>query len=214
MLNRSLVIPAFLFLFSLKIYPQKLTFNADVGYSHRFAITPDSISSSYAHHKKQLLKGSNYNFELNFYQEGYGLGFKVCSFSSSISSDSVKINDFGTGKLSDKILMNYYALQYTRLSQFKDTHFYYGYKGGIGLLYYYNDNISIEEKNKIKGKTWGVHGSIGIDYLLLKNVAFGVNINAILAVLNELNKNGYTEKLNQKENILRFDFNAGIRIYL
>lgn len=83
-----------------------------------------------------------------------------------------------------------------------------------GRLYIFDEVKFAGFPVKIEGVTIGLNSTIGLDFLIARDLAIGLNASYTVGSFSHASINGQrAQKLEEKEDIDRFDFNIGLKLY-
>jgi len=200
---------------------QKFRIGVNGGYSSRVARVDNSISPALVSHIKALKSGYQLGIDAGyFFSENIGVGFKYNNFSSQNQTDNLILTNNNTnqvsyGSLNTTSNINYASpVLYTRfISANKKTIFFSNFS--IGYTGYKEVNSGILNFTSTAGSV-GFGIDLGVDFMLNKNLALGLNAGYTNGNLNqfELDHGTYKEKLQlakgQFESLARLGVGVGL----
>lgn len=182
------------------------------GFSKHTAEISKEVSSSEREYVEDLLSGSNFSADVNYYfSESIGAGMKYLKFNSTtdvqtnaISSEPVDLNILFIGPGVSTRLLN--ASKKNALL----------FNISIGYIdYKFDGNAAL-----IKGKTAGLLYDLGYDIGISENISIGLQVSYLSGQLTqfEMVQGAYTETVELEkgnyESLHRLDFSVGLRLNL
>lgn len=193
-------------------------FSLDIGYGYRLSSSPNEYfitQTKNSDYLNKVKKGLNLNFSYDFRYKPYlDFGFKASSYNSySALSDSIGSKD--------DIYIFYIGptIRYNFEINPKNNIYV---RGTIGYMSFRNSLT--EELNTgsaitgvsktYRGNSLGMGLEIGYDYMINDFLSVGINSGIIGGEISNLKFGDKEFKLNQKENLYKFEINIGARIRL
>lgn len=198
---------------------QKFRINIEGGYSYRTAEVSGNVPADFKSYIEKLKSGYNIAANISyFFNEEYGVCLGYSRFMTSNSMDGVYIYDpawgdtYGPGIMEDDITISYFGIGMAGRKIFSDGNILLIGNFSLGITSYTNNSKLIDDSYKIEGSTFAYSGSLGLDFMLSRNWAFGFGISYLGGTLKDAKVNGVSVDLGE-ENLFRFDFNVGIKYY-
>ena len=66
---------------------------------------------------------------------------------------------------------------------------------------------------KIEGKNIGISGTIGLDFLITKDFAIGIDFSYLYGKITNIKVNGESVDIEEDESMNRWDFNIGLKLF-
>lgn len=83
----------------------------------------------------------------------------------------------------------------------------------LGRIHHHNEARIDYVSVLIKGNTFGISGLLGLDYLLNDNFSIGVDISTLTGKFSQYEINGQKMDLAEDDNVNRWNFNIGLRMF-
>lgn len=202
-------------------YNNRFRVNVDYGFSRRTAKLSESIPAELKDFINAQKTGTNISADFAYFVwKKYGIGIRYSRFSSSHFQDNVTLVDQETGQpvgpalLEEDVTISLVGPAFFSRGAYNDGNIIF-----IGSLMAGRLNIFDEVRFagfpvKIEGVTIGLNSTIGLDFLIARDLAIGLNASFTVGSFSHASINGQrAQKLEEKEDIDRFDFNIGLKLY-
>ncbi len=179
----------------------------------------EDASAFFSDYVDKLNSGWHFKAEANYFlRSGLGFGIVFDQYHTSGNNDNVifvdrQTNDTTIGPLSDKIKITYIGpqLTYHIKSGLKNTTFYVGGGAGVNL---YRDELERVDAFVAKGTAFGLHGSLGVDFLVDENIMVGFELSGHTGNLRDFTlagDDGVRDFTNEDNDISRISLSFGVR---
>jgi hypothetical protein len=202
------------------IFKHKIRLNADYGYSSRRAKISSDIPPVLKDYMNDLKSGTNYSADISYYiYNQNGIGLKYSKFSTSGFIDGITVSDpatgaiLGIGMVEDNISISFIGPAIFERRSIIPEKLLLISNLSLGQLSYFNDGILLTYPIKIEGKTIGFSGTIGLDFLITKDFAFGISFSYLYGEIRKIKVNGESIDLDEHESMNRWDFNFGFKLF-
>ncbi len=197
----------------------RVRINIEGGYSYRTAKVAENVPTGFKDYVEKLKSGFNIAANLGlFVWEHYGICIYFSRFTTSHSVNNIlvydQVNDkiLGPGKIEDNITVLFYGIGLTQRLALREDIILIG-QGIIGQADYTDEGQLIDNDIEIKGSSFAFTGLLGLDFRFFNNIVFGLNVSYLISTVDADVTKPLLAGINIKENLNRFDFNVGIRIY-
>ena len=210
---------------TVKKYPH-LRVGAGGGYSYRLEKIPDD-AGDFQGYLEKLKSGFNMEAEAGYFiKKNYGIGLRYNFFRATNYMDNITFiiangHSFDTvvGNMGDNIGIHYIGPVF--YYRFFNRNEIIAWLIGVSLGYarYVNNGILLSEDVKFSASTAGISAILGVDFLLMKNMAIGLSVSADIGTLTSITKTykgtTTTKKLAVQEriDISLINLTAGIRFW-
>ncbi|MDD5570867.1 MAG: hypothetical protein PHD97_06885 [Bacteroidales bacterium] len=208
-----------------KLKYKKVKISAYGGWSYMTGTLSSDIPDDFRQYYKELKSGYHFGGEAGYFiSEAIGLGIKYANFRTSNIMSNIYVKDTITGAIRTGILKNDITVQYFGPSLYvrfysKNKMVAFTSNYSMGYLYYKNDVVVVDRYTLISG-TVGMIYDFGVDFMLDRNLAFGLGFSYVMGTLNEYKTNNGSSvqtiklKNNELESISRIDLSMGIKLNL
>ena len=168
------------------------------------------------------------NVDLHYlFNQKIGIGVKYSIFQTSTKLENVSFGNYNGdglhiffGDMEDKLYVNYIGPSFlwqnyiNRRETWKITTLF-----SLGYSHFRSESHIMDFPSLTTSHTFGGYGEFGLEYFISRNVSLGANLNYIISSFKKFtikNNQGtypYEPPDNGKEDISRFNFSLGTRVY-
>lgn len=165
------------------------------GYNFRTATVLQTNNAIMDSHLDNLTSGPNVSAGFTYHlSSSYGFGLRYAGAWYSNTIDNVAFYDeynkyMGTGKLSDNIRVDFYALVFSSRHIFQEIPASIYLAASMGMANYHDDAVYLTSM-EIKGSTFGSSLDLGMNYLLDRNWGIGFELSYFSAVISTMYVDG------------------------
>ena len=191
-------------------------------FSRRIAPISNDVPDDFQDYLDDLRGGRGYQGRLHFFATPtVAIGLQVSTFESS-NSISVELefdnpDSIAIGTLSTSVSMFYLGPSLMGFYYFPNSSFLLNYSLSFGYLGFRQEETLLGTEVIYEGSSLGMNGDLGLEFLLAKNVAFGIGAGFGLGSLNkvDITVDGRTESvdLEEAEGLGRISFFTGLRFH-
>jgi hypothetical protein len=202
------------------IFKHKIRLNVDYGYSSRRAKISSDIPPELKDYMNDLKSGTNFNVDFSYFiSNQYGIGLKYSKFFTSGFIDGIAVTDpvsgtvLGIGMIEDNMSISFIGPAIFERRAVIPEKLLLIANLSVGQISYFDDGELLTYPIKLEGKTIGFSGTIGLDFLITKNFAIGINFSYLYGEIRNIKVNGESIDLDENESMNRWDFNIGFKLF-
>lgn len=185
----------------------------EAGYSHRFWESFSTDSDEQRAYQDRARNGWNLAGDVAVFPfpVPVGIGVAYSRFGRALTDPSIGFPDGTTGRMRDVYTLHYAgpALFYR---QALPASFEAVASAGAGWLYYHNHHKAKDYPGVLEGNTWGLQGSLSLDYRPFRFLGVGLGARGVHGSLDALDYNAMRTPF-PTLSLTRVDFFAGLRFY-
>ncbi len=200
----------------LKKFP-KMRLNVCGGYGLRTARIPSNTDPQVKDYLNELKKGFLYEMSAVYFKHHYGVGVHFSRFYTSSSINHVVVYDqYGNrhiGMMSESITVSFLGVGVTNRYFLRNPNTLVVSTLAAGPIFFNDDASLLDIPMDIEGTTFGLHGLVGLEFVITDHFGFGGSISYLIGSLTKIKANGQEITLDQEESLKRVDFNLGFKYY-
>ncbi len=190
----------------LKKFP-RMRLNVCGGYGWRTAHIPSNADPQIKDYLNQLKKGFLYQLSAVYFKHHYGVGIHFSRYYTSSSINNVVGYDqYGNkhrGVMSESIMVSFLGVGVSHRYFFRNPGTLVVRTVAAGKIFFKDDASLFDIPMDIEGSTFGLHGVIGLEFIITGHIGFGGNISYLIGSLSKIKANGREITLDEEESLKR-----------